>query len=77
MGECVVQGESHLTELWRVTEMLIPLHTYLSKLGRLHTLNEGLVSYTTIKRFFIHQCLSCCLIYRVIVTIFLNSIYMR
>ena len=25
----------------------------------------------------IHQCLFCCLIYRVIVTIFLNSIYMR
>ena len=25
----------------------------------------------------IHQCLLCCLIYRVIVTIFLNSIYMR
>ena len=25
----------------------------------------------------IHQCLSCCLMYRVIVTIFLNSIYMR
>ena len=32
--------------------MLIPVHTYLSKLGRLHTLNEGLVSYTTIKWFF-------------------------
>ena len=25
----------------------------------------------------IHQCLFCCLVYRVIVTIFLNSIYMR
>ena len=25
----------------------------------------------------IHQCLLCCLVYRVIVTIFLNSIYMR
>ena len=25
----------------------------------------------------IRQCLSCCLVYRVIVTIFLNSIYMR
>ena len=25
----------------------------------------------------VHQCLFCCLIYRVIVTIFLNSIYMR
>ena len=27
--------------------------------------------------FYIHQCLFCCLVYRVIVTIFLNSIYMR
>ena len=26
---------------------------------------------------FIHQCLFCCLVYKVIVTIFLNSIYMR
>ena len=26
---------------------------------------------------YIHQCLFCCLVYRVIVTIFLNSIYMR
>ena len=26
---------------------------------------------------YIHHCLFCCLIYRVIVTIFLNSIYMR
>ena len=25
----------------------------------------------------IHQCLFCCLVYRVVVTIFLNSIYMR
>ena len=25
----------------------------------------------------VHQCLFCCLVYRVIVTIFLNSIYMR
>ena len=25
----------------------------------------------------IHQCLFCCLVYRVIVTIFLNSVYMR
>lgn len=33
-------------------EVLIPVHTYLLKLGRLHTLNERLVSYTTIKRFF-------------------------
>ena len=27
--------------------------------------------------FYIHQCLFCCLVYWVIVTIFLNSIYMR
>ena len=46
------QGKSHLTELWRVMEMLIPVHTYLSKFGRLHMLNECLVSYTTIKCFF-------------------------
>ena len=29
------------------------------------------------KDYSIHQCLFCCLVYRVIVTIFLNSIYMR
>ena len=29
------------------------------------------------KDYSIHQCLFCCLLYRVIVTIFLNSIYMR
>ena len=27
--------------------------------------------------FYIHQCFFCCLVHRVIVTIFLNSIYMR
>ena len=34
-------------------------------------------SATESKRLFIHLCLFCCLAYRVIVTIFLNSIYMR
>ena len=33
-------------------------------------------SPTESKRFFIHLCLFCCLAYRVIITIFLNSIYM-
>ena len=34
-------------------------------------------SPTESKNCSIHQCLFCCLVYRVIVTIFLNSIYMR
>ena len=34
-------------------------------------------SPTESKRLSIHQCLFCCLVYRVIVTIFLNSIYMH
>src|SRR5574337_175386 len=31
----------------------------------------------SIRLFYIYQCLFCCLVHRVIVTIFLNSIYMR
>ena len=34
-------------------------------------------SPTESKRLFYHQCLFCCLAYRVVITIFLNSIYMR
>ena len=40
-------------------------------------LSQPLILPQRPKHYSIHQCLFCCLIYRVIVIIFLNSIYMR
>ena len=64
---------SHASNLdwWSVSHMIIYMfHCYSLRSSHPCLLPES-------KRLFIHLCLFCCLAYRVIVTIFLNSIYMH
>ena len=59
-------GTGDSFQIWYYTcfNAILPNHPTLS------------LSHRVQKTVYIHQCLLCCLVYRVIVTIFLNSIYM-
>ena len=65
---------SHASNLdwWSVSHMII----YMFQCYSLRSSHPHLLPQSP-KDSFIHLCLFCCLAYRVIVTIFLNSIYMR
>ena len=59
-------------DMWSVSHMII----YMFQCYSLKSSHTHLLLHST-KVFSLHLCLFCCLAYRVIVTIFLNSMYMR
>ena len=67
------QASCILHQTWTGDSFLIWYYTYFSAILP----NHPPATTQSPKDSSIHQCLFCCLVHRVIVTIFLNSIYMR